>query len=322
MLVHKKTKIMPILTMKKKLLIPSMLKPGDTIGIAAPASPFDKDKFKKGISVLKSLGFNVRIPEEIYSVTGYLAGDDNQRASIINDLFSDKKIKAVFFARGGFGSMKLLPLLDYRAISNNPKTLIGYSDISALLAAVYKKCGIVSFHGPMVTTLGTATQKTVRAMLTVLTSQSDIKIKTNRAVVLTPGKVSATLLGGNLSTLCHLTGTPYFPSLKDCILFIEDRGEALYRIDRMLTHMKLAGCFSGLAGLVIGSFTECGPVKKVYKLIQDLFKGYDIPVLAGLEAGHGKENITIPFGLKADLDTESKIISFRWPKAMIAAWKK
>lgn len=310
-LVHKKTKILPIPTMKKKLLIPSMLKPGDTIGIAAPASPFDIGKFKKGTSVLKSMGFNVRVPEEIYSVTGYLAGDDNHRAQIINDFFSDKKIKAVFCARGGFGSMKLLPLLNYKTISKNPKTIIGYSDITALLSAVYNKCGLVSFHGPMVTTLGSATKKTINAMLSVLTSQSDINIKNNKAVVLSPGKVSGTLLGGNLSTLCHLTGTPYFPSLNDSVLFIEDRGEALYRIDRMLTHMKIAGCFSGLAGLVIGSFTECGSVKKVYKLIQDLFKEYDIPVLAGLEAGHGKENITIPFGLKADLDTESKIISFK-----------
>lgn len=299
--------------MKKKLLIPSMLKRGDTIGIAAPASPFDINRFKKGISVLESMGFNVYSPEGIFYENGYLAGADHQRAAIINDLFSDKKIKAVFFARGGFGSMKLLPLLDYRVISKNPKILIGYSDISALLSALYKKCGLVSFHGPMVTTLGSASKKTMRAMLSVLTSQSDIKIKTNRAVILTPGKVSATLLGGNLSTLCHLTGTPYLPYFKGCILFIEDRGEPLYRIDRMLTHMKLAGCFNGLAGLATGSFTECGPVNEVYKLIQDLFKEFDIPVLAGLEAGHGKENITIPFGLKADLDTDSKILSFKWP---------
>lgn len=290
-----------------------MLKRGDTIGIAAPASPFDINRFKKGISVLESMGFNVYSPEGIFYENGYLAGADHQRAAIINDLFSDKKIKAVFFARGGFGSMKLLPLLDYRVISKNPKILIGYSDISALLSALYKKCGLVSFHGPMVTTLGSASKKTMRAMLSVLTSQSDIKIKTNRAVILIPGKVSATLLGGNLSTLCHLTGTPYLPYFKGCILFIEDRGEPLYRIDRMLTHMKLAGCFNGLAGLVTGSFTECGPVNEVYKLIQDLFKEFDIPVLAGLEAGHGKENITIPFGLKADLDTDSKILSFKWP---------
>lgn len=299
-------------TMEKKLLMPSMLKPGDTIGIAAPASPFDRNRFNKGVSVLESMGFNIYIPEEIYNVKGYLAGEDYQRAAIINNLFSEKKIKAVFFARGGFGSMKLLPLLDYKTISKNPKILIGYSDISALLSAIYKKCGLISFHGPMLTTLADAPKKTIHAMLSVLTSQSDIKIKPKRAVVLNPGRVSGTLLGGNLSTLCHLTGTPYLPYFKDCILVIEDRGEALYRIDRMLTHMKLAGYFKGLAGLALGSFTECGQVKEIYKLIQDLFKEYDIPVLAGLEAGHGKENITIPFGLKADLDTDSKMLSIKW----------
>jgi muramoyltetrapeptide carboxypeptidase len=296
--------------MKKKLLIPSALNTGDTIGIAAPASPFDISRFKKGISVLESMGFNVCIPKKIYSTKGYLAGDDNQRADIINELISDKKINALFFARGGFGSMKILPLLDYKAISKNPKIIIGYSDISALLFAIYKKCGLVSFHGPMVTTLGSATKKTMKAMLSVLTSQSDINIKNSKAVVLSPGKVSGTLLGGNLSTICHLMGTPYLPSLKDCILFMEDRGEELYRIDRMLTHMKLAGCFNGLIGLAIGSFTECGPVKKVHNLIQDMFKEYDIPILAGIEAGHGKENLTIPIGLKIDLDTDRRTLSF------------
>ncbi len=290
-----------------------MLNPGDTIGIVAPASPFDANMFNKGVSVLESLGFNIYVHKDIYYNNGYLAGTDYQRALMLNDLFSDKKIKAVFCARGGFGSMRLLPLLDYRIIAKNPKILIGYSDISALLSAVYKKCGLVSFHGPMVTTLGSASKKTIHSMLSALTAQTEIKIKTNKASVLKPGEVSGTFLGGNLSTLCHLTGTEFLPSFYGCILFVEDRGEPIYKIDRMFTHMKLAGCFTGLAGLAVGSFTDCGPIKIIHKLITDFFKEIDIPVLAGIEAGHGKENITIPFGLTAHLDTDSKTISFKWP---------
>ncbi len=299
--------------MKNNILVPEKLERGDTIGIAAPASPFNLRNFNRGIYMLKSMGFNVYIPEGIFNRNGYLAGTDDQRASILNNLFSKKDIKAILCARGGFGSLKILSLLDYENISDNPKIFVGYSDITAILSAIFKKCRMISFHGPMAAELGSASQRTIDAMFSVIASRFDFEIYSKKGTGLKPGIGSGVLLGGNLSTLCHLTGTPYFPHVKGSILFIEERGEAVYRIDRMITHMKIAGCFNGLSGLVLGSFTNCGSVKEINKLVSRLFEEFDIPILAGFAAGHGKENITIPFGLKATLDTGGKLLSFKWP---------
>jgi len=297
---------------KRKLLVPSKLEPGDTIGIAAPASHFNLKEFKIGISVLESMGFKTYCPEGIFNKNGYLAGDDENRVAVLNELFSDSRIKAIVCARGGFGSIRLLSLLDHDIICKNPKIFAGFSDVSALLSFLYEKCRLVTFHGPMVTTLSKASKRTRLAMFSIFTSRSDFEIKLNKAISLKTGITSGTLLGGNLATLCHLIGTPFLPTYRGHILFIEERGEALYRIDRMLTHMKLAGCFNGLAGLVLCSFTDCGPAKEIYKVVTRVFSGMDLPVLAGLDCGHGKENIAIPFGIKTILDAGRKIISFEW----------
>jgi muramoyltetrapeptide carboxypeptidase len=297
---------------KRKLLLPAKLELGDTIGIAAPASPFNLKEFKSGVSVLESMGFKTYCPEGIFNKNGYLAGGDENRAAVLNDLFSDSRIKAIVCARGGFGSMRILSLLDYDIICENPKIFAGYSDVSALLSFLYEKCRLVTFHGPMVTTLSEASKRTRLAMFSTLTNRSDFEIKLRKGVSLKNGISSGTLLGGNLATLCHLIGTSCLPSYRGHILFIEERGEALYRIDRMLTQMKLAGCFDGLAGLLLGSFTDCGPAKEIYKVVTGIFDEMDIPVLAGFEGGHGKENITIPFGIKTTLDAGRKIISFKW----------
>ena len=209
--------------------------------------------------------------------------------------------------------MKILSLLDYENILDNPKIFVGYSDVTALLSVLFKKCRLISFHGPMAVELGSASKRTRNAMFSAFTSRSDFEIFSKKGTSLKPGIGSGILLGGNLSTLCHLTGTPYLPDFKDSILFIEERGEAAYRIDRMLTHMKMAGCFNGISGLVLGSFTDCGSVREINKIVTGLFEKFDIPVLAGFAAGHGKENITIPFGLKATLDSGGKLLSFEWP---------
>ncbi|MFH1580842.1 MAG: LD-carboxypeptidase, partial [Pseudomonadota bacterium] len=260
----------------------------------------------------EAMGFKTYCPEGIFNKNGYLAGGDKNRAAVLNDLFSDSRIKAIICARGGFGSMKILSLLDYDMIFKNPKIFAGYSDISALLSSLYEKCRLVTFHGPMVTTLSEASKRTRQAMFLTLTNRSDFEVKLRKGVSLKSGITSGTLLGGNLATLCHLIGTSCLPSYRGRILFIEERGEALYRIDRMLTQMKLAGCFDGLAGLLLGSFTDCGPAKEIYKVVTRVFDEMDIPVLAGFDGGHGKENITIPFGIKTTLDAGRKIISFKW----------
>jgi muramoyltetrapeptide carboxypeptidase len=297
---------------KVNLFIPPKLEAGDTIGIAAPGSPFNLKELKTGVSVLESMGFRTHCPEGIFNKDGYLAGSDESRAAVLNDLFDDRKIKAIICARGGFGSMRTFSRLDNDIISRNPKIIAGFSDVTALLSFIYEKCRLVTLHGPMITTLSGASNLTKSAMFSALASRLDFDIKLRKGITLKSGIASGALLGGNLATLCHLAGTSFLPSYRGRILFIEEIGEAPYRIDRMLTHMKLAGCFNGLAGLLLGSFTGCGPAKKIYEIVTGVFGDMDIPVLAGFDGGHGKENIAIPFGIKTMIDADSKVVSFEW----------
>lgn len=297
----------------KPLTIPPRLKVGDTIGIVAPAGPFDRDKFDLGIQILKRMGFEVFIPERLFESKGYLAGPDPHRATLVNQLFADASINAIMCARGGYGSMRLLPLLDYGIIENNPKVFLGFSDVSAILAVLLSHCGLVSFHGPMVTTLADLPEKTLQSLSHAIASDDTLKIKLSNGVTVKPGSVSGPVCGGNLTTLCHLVGTPFEPSFKNKIVFLEDLGEAPYRVDRMLAHMKLAGCFEGVAGLILGSFNECGSMHEICAIVTDIFDDCQIPVLAGLDAGHGTNNLTLPLGIKAALDADRHLLAYQQP---------
>jgi muramoyltetrapeptide carboxypeptidase len=300
-------------TQGKKSVKPSCLMPGDTVGIVAPAGPFDREKFLSGKAVLESMGFRTFFDKNIFHKYGFLTGTDVQRADQVNRLFADPAVQAVVCARGGYGSMRILPFLDFETIQENPKIFIGYSDITALLSVFHTRCSLVTFHGPVVTTLANTAQETIAAMHTMLTSNKILELKPEKGIVIKPGVASGPVAGGNLTTLCHLVGTPYAPNFNGKILLLEDRGEAPYRIDRMLTQMKLAGCFNGIAGLILGSFEECGHLNEIFDIIATIFKDTDIPALAGFEIGHGKCNLTIPFGLGAMLDTERKRLLFYEP---------
>lgn len=303
---------------QKKLLKPVRLERGDTIGIVAPASPFNKVKFYQGIEALESMGFRTSVSEDLFITNGYLAGTDRHRANMVNRLFADKNIKAVVCAKGGFGSLRMLSLLDLQLIGRNPKIFVGFSDISALLYVLLAKCGLVSFHGPMVTTLAEATEETKKSMFLTITADIKPVLKPKEGVTIEPGIASGHVAGGNLTTLCHLAGTPYTPNFKGKILVLEDKGEAAYRIDRMLSQMKLAGCFDGLNGLALGSFEDCGKLDDIFLIVDDIFKEYKIPILAGLEIGHGTNNFTVPMGLVATLDANRQRLSFNEPATMSA----
>jgi muramoyltetrapeptide carboxypeptidase len=298
---------------EKPVIKPQALRPGDTIAIAAPASPFDHKAFEGGISVLKSMGYQVKIPESIFRVQGYLAGSDAQRAELLMNLFADESVKAIVCARGGFGSMKLLPLLDFEAILAKPKILVGFSDITTLLVAIYQQCGIVTFHGPLVTSLGKGSEKTVSALMDAISSYKPLVLTPSKSIVLNAGQASGPVIGGNLTTLTHLMGTPYEPAFERHLLFLEERGEAPYRIDRMLSQLHLSGRLDGVAGVILGTFEECGSLEDVYAIVREVFRHAGIPVLAGFELGHGTENITVPVGLHADLDTDDASLRFREP---------
>jgi len=290
--------------------LPRRLKPGDTIGIAAPAGPFDRGLFHRGTRVLEEMGFNVFMPEGLFEVDGYLAGDDDHRARLVNELFADNNVHAVMCARGGYGCMRILPLLDYPTIKNNPKVFMGFSDITALLSVLLSRCGLVSFHGPVVTSLAEASGTERQALLEAVSSAGPFQIRAPDGITLSPGSESGILCGGNLTILCHLVGTPFAPDFVGKILFLEDRGEAPYRIDRMLVHMKLAGCFDDLAGLVLGLFKDCGQPEDIFRIVGDVFGDCHLPILAGLEVGHGNLNLTLPVGVEATLDADRRVLSY------------
>jgi len=295
------------------LQYPPPLRPGARIGIVAPASPFDMKKFEGGLAVLKEMGFTPVTPEGLYKKERYLAGPDQHRADLVNRYFNDDAIQAVLCARGGYGTMRILNHLDFESIRKQPKIVVGFSDNSALLWALYQQCGLATFHGPTVTTLSHADPLTRTSFFTALTSNRNLELNTAEGVPIRAGQATGLVAGGNLTTLCHLVGTPFRPRFQDHIVFLEDRGEAPYRIDRMLSQMKLAGCFNKVAGLVLGSFKDCGSTEEIHTIIKDVLFDMPIPILGGFEVGHGDRNLTVPFGVTATLDTERGLLSYQSP---------
>ena len=297
----------------EKPIRPARLNPGETIGIVAPAGAFDREIFNQGLSTLKSMGFHTRVPDEIFDKTGYLAGSDAQRAQLVNLLFKDPDVKAIVCARGGFGCLRMLSLVDFDIIRTHPKIFVGFSDVTALLTAITIQGGLVTFHGPMVTTLATAPELTRQQLTAAITTNTPLKVTPAAGVVIHRGKTKGPVIGGNLNTLCHMLGTPFMPNFDNHILLLEDRDEAHYSIDRMLSQMKLADCFENIAGLVLGSFEECGALDGIFQIFEEHFRDIGVPVLAGFDVGHGKQNTTIPFGIDAVLDTDNQILSFDQP---------
>jgi muramoyltetrapeptide carboxypeptidase len=298
------------MTKKKTIKVPARLKPGDKIGIVAPAGPFNRETFFRGTQIFEEKGFEVFVPGGVFEDNGYLAGSDDHRAELVNQLFADNSIDAIVCARGGYGSLRILPLLDYVTIAENPKVFVGFSDITALLEVLFDRCGLVTFHGPVVTSLADAHELTVRSLFQTITSGGKLEIDVSNGITLNPGTASGILCGGNLATLCHLVGTPFAPNFANKILFLEDRAEAPYKIDRMLMQMKLADCFQGIAGIVLGSFEECGSLEEILATIKDLLGDYHVPIFAGLNAGHGPLNFTLPMGLEVSLDADRHLLSY------------
>ena len=296
-----------------QIVLPPRVEPGDTIGVAAPAGPFKKELFDQGIQVLKSLGYRVFIPEAVFKKTGYLAGSDRGRAETLNRLFADPKIKAIICARGGYGAMRTLRFIDFQSIRENPKILLGFSDVSALLSALYTRCSLVTFHGPTVTHLAGADDVTIQALASALSRDQPMEIPARTGQTLRPGSAVGRVVGGNLTTLCHLLGTDFAPDFRNHLLLLEDVGEAPYRVDRMLTQMRLAGCLDAVAGVVLGSFKNCGRTNEIYRIVTEVFNNQEIPVLAGFDIGHEKPNLTVPLGMEAVLDADRQVLQFHRP---------
>ncbi len=301
---------------KQGLIKPPPLKTGDHVGIISPAGPVQTSQIGFGINYLESKGFTVHLAAHIYDQKGYLAGNDVDRLRDFHAMFEEREIKAIFCTRGGYGTLRLLHKIDYALIRRHPKILVGYSDITALLMALHSQIGLVTFHGPMVARFASRPENTLGHLVELLSGKKPVTIRGEGGRVLSEGRASGPVVGGNLTLLCHLLGTPFFPSLDGAILFVEERGEALYRMDRMLTHLAQAGKLSGLAGVIGGQFLDCGDLDAVNDIIASRFTESDIPVMTGLPMGHGSLNLTIPIGIDAEMDTEQMTLKTLEPHVL------
>lgn len=295
------------------ILKPPTLRAGDTISVIAPAGPVEPSEVQPGIDRLQSMGFKVLPAPHLYERMEYLAGNDSDRLKDFHSAFGNREVKAIFCARGGYGTLRLLPGIRFASIRRNPKILVGYSDITSLLLSIYRKTGLVTFHGPMVKEYSKNQGSNLENLIRLLSTDEPCAYSLKDALVLRVGKAEGRLIGGNLSLLCHLAGTRHMPDPRGSILFLEDRGEPPYRIDRMLTHLKLCGIFKGIAGLVAGRFDDCGESVRIDEMLLEAVEKSDIPVISGFPIGHGEQNLTIPVGLPALLDTKTLTLAFSEP---------
>lgn len=287
------------------------LKTGDRVGVAAPGARFEKKRLDQGIACLKSLGFGVKVPAEIFDQKRYLAGDDLCRAQVIHDLAADPDIKGIICARGGFGAMRMLSYLDWNLIQMHPKLFMGFSDATALLTPVMQRAKIGVVHGPNLVSLAEADPATRAAFVDAVTGRMS-GVSINRGVCVAPGRADGTLVGGNLATLTHLMGTQFTPDFSECVVFLEDVGEPAYKIDRMLTQLKLAGVFSRIRGVITGTFEQCDHPEYLPEIFAETFGEYQVPVLMGLDAGHGTVNLSLPMGCRICLDAD--LMTLQWQK--------
>lgn len=301
---------------------PARLQRGMTVGLVTPASNVWEDEdIHFAIDVVKSLGFRVKEAQHLYQRSQYLAGPDLARARDINAMFADSSVDAVFCLRGGYGTPRILPMLDYDTIGKNPKVLLGYSDITALLNAISQRSNMVTFHGPIAAqnftdyTLGEFSKVLVRGESPVRIGQAPPfeggpgrAERENRLTVFRGGRARGRLVGGNLSLVCSLLGTPFEPDFRDKILFLEDVGEAPYRIDRMLTQLWLAGKLDQVAGIVFGKFTDAETSENTFSVehvLRERCGGLEVPVVRGLMIGHVEDQTVVPVGALAELDGDS-----------------
>jgi len=259
------------------------------------------------------MGLRPRYPQEIFTQDGFLAGSDQSRAETINALLADEETKAIFCARGGYGSMRIMNRINLDLIKLRPKIMIGFSDVTALLLALHQAVGLVTFHGPVITSLSQADEETVLALKKLLLRQGVFPFALSDTRVILPGRAEGPLIGGNLTILIHLLATPHLPDLDRAVLFLEDTGEPPYRLDRMLTTLKLSGILKRCSGLIFGQFLDCGTHDEVHRVIAGNLADFHGPVVADFPIGHGSRNITLPIGPRAILDTRAGCLDLAEP---------
>jgi muramoyltetrapeptide carboxypeptidase len=274
---------------------PRPVHPGSTLAVVAPSGPFDLERFEAGLAILRQR-YVVEFDPAIFDRTGYLAGSDASRAKGVNDALRNPKVDAILCARGGYGAARLLPSIDPIEVSIANKTLVGFSDISAL-HALWSRVGVRSIHAPMVASIAKASPAVIDEWFRTLEGRETPESWSLNPMV--PGAATGRLAGGNLAVLASLVGTPYAPRLDGCILFLEDVGERPYRVDRMLTTLRLAGWLDRCAGVIIGAFTDGAPGEdgvSIDDVILDRLGDLGVPVVTGFPAGHIDDNEPLTFG--------------------------
>lgn len=286
----------------KPRLRPAPLRPGDTVAVVAPSSPFSHDKLDELCRLIEDQGLRPILGRHLRGRNGYLAGTDADRAEDLIEAIISPAVAGILCARGGYGSSRILTRLPFDLFDRHPKIFLGFSDITFLLAAFCRRTSWTPFHGPNVIALADS-PPLLHELFRFLAGRTDLKWSLAAEQVLRNGTATGPIMGGNLTCLVHLLGTPFFPVLQDSLLLIEDRGEALYRLDRMINHLKLAGQLDRISGLLIGQFVDCDNYDKIVDMVWDHVKSYDFPVVAGLPFGHAEVNHTIPMGSPFALNT-------------------
>ena len=318
--------IQPVAPPLSPVIVAPRLRQGDVVGLITPASAVtDPSRVEQGTRYLERIGFHVKLGAHVGNVHGYLGGTDEDRASDIHHMLLDPHVKALFTLRGGYGVTRILPRLDFTLFRRHPKIIAGYSDITALLLAVFKHASLVTFHGPMVAVdfAGTVDQYTEGLFWDMLRSPRErteiIIADADTRNVLREGRARGRLLGGNLSLLTAMVGTPHLPDFNGSILFVEETGEEPYRVDRMFTQLLQSGVLNGVVGILGGQFTDCEPKDhsrpslSITDVLHAVADELPVPFIAGCRFGHVASNLTLPVGILAEVDTDRSSLTLLEP---------
>ena len=305
-------------TVRQARIFPYRLKEGDLIALVTPGGPITKAQLDETVLKLERLGFKTTYAETVLSEYGYFAGPDAERATELMSMFTNPEVKGIICVRGGYGSIRILDLLDYDLIQQNPKVFMGYSDITALLTAIYAQTGLVTFHGPLgISPFNDFTLKTFKRL--VMNPRNTYKYHYQReentegdpefdVCTINSGKAEGELIGGNVSVIDSMIGSAYEPDFENKMVYLEDIGEKTYRVDKMLFHLLYATNLKKAAGIVLGVFAECDindePRLTLKQAIKDLFKPLSIPIFYGFSFGHIDTIVTIPNGIRARMNAD------------------
>lgn len=307
---------------KPQRIFPEKLVRGMRIGLVTPGSPISEEQLKEAVAQLECMGFNTYYEPSVLAQYGYFAGTDRERAEELMSLFKNKEVDAIMCVRGGYGSDRILNLLDFTEIGNNPKIFIGFSDITALLSAIYEKTGLVCFHGPMgVSDFNDFTLHSFENILMKPHNRYKYPYKRKKNTIGDPefdfytiseGQAAGELIGGNLSVLVSMIGTKFEPDFENKLVFIEEIDEKTYRVDRMLTQLVEGTNIKKANGIVLGIFYKCNindkPTLTLRQAVTDILKPLEIPVAYGFPFGHVKLNMTIPVGVNAKFNADKKTL--------------